>query len=77
MRNRYVCVSKSCRHEVEIDTPVAHTNGSFLKRTCDECGSEMKKVYVAPSFTRLSQAEAECLGDFEGLIKKFKTKAAG
>lgn len=78
MRTRYVCVSESCRHEVETDIPVARTNGAFLKQTCSECGSEMKKVYSAPAFTRVSKAEAiERFDDVRELMTQLKRKAAG
>jgi hypothetical protein len=59
---RYICVSKTCRREVEIET--SRKNGTFFSPTC-ECGSEMKKVYSGPAFTRLSGAEAtERFGEF-------------
>ena len=62
MRIRYICVSKTCRREVETET--SNKNGTFFAPTC-ECGSEMKKVYSAPAFTRLSEAEAtERFGEF-------------
>lgn len=62
MRIRYICASITCRHEVETET--SNKNGTFFAATC-ECGSEMKKVYSSPVFTRLSEAEAtERFGEF-------------
>jgi hypothetical protein len=62
MRIRYICASKTCRREVE--TEASNKNGTFFTPTC-ECGSEMKRAYSAPVFTRLSEAEAtERFGEF-------------
>jgi hypothetical protein len=62
MRIRYICASKTCRREVE--TEASNKNGTFFTPTC-ECGSEMKRAYFAPAFTRLSEAEAaERFGEF-------------
>lgn len=62
MRILYICASKTCRREVE--TEISNKNGTYFAPRC-ECGSEMKKVYSAPAFTRLSEAEAvERFGEF-------------
>ena len=67
MRIRYICVSKTCRREVETET-------LFIPRCV--CGSEMKKVYSAPVFTRLSEAEAaERFGEFAWAKIKMKRGA--
>jgi len=59
---RYVCASKTCRCEVE--TEISNKSWTSFTPTC-ECGSEMKKVYSAPVFIRLSEAEAiERSGEF-------------
>lgn len=55
MRIPYICVSKTCRREIEIES--SRMNGTFFSPTC-ECGSQMKKVYSPPAFTRLSGNEA-------------------
>jgi hypothetical protein len=62
MRIPYRCVSKACRREIEFE--ISRMSGTFPNPTC-ECGSQMKRVYSAPAFTRLSEAEAaEHFGEF-------------
>ncbi len=78
MRIRYICVSSSCRQEVEAETPFDHMNGTVLKQTCSVCGSQMKKAYSAPVLTRLSKTEAtERFGDFGEVIRRLNKNMAG
>jgi|GEM_PF-6775409 len=73
MRIRYICASKTCRREVETET--SNKNGTLFIPRC-VCGSEMKKVYSAPVFTRLSEAEAaERFGEFAWARIKMKSGA--
>jgi hypothetical protein len=58
LQKRYVCVSNTCRREVEIEIPPScGKTGEISNPTC-ACGAEMKKVYSAPVLRTLSEAEA-------------------
>lgn len=52
----YVCVSATCRREIEIE--LSHGVLDENSKVCS-CGAEMKKVYTAPAFRKLSEAEAQ------------------
>lgn len=74
MLTPYICVSNTCRREVEIET--TRMKGTSFSPTC-ECGSKMKRVYSIPVLTRLSEAEAtERFGEFVQGRRELK-KGAG
>lgn len=57
MTSKYVCLSSSCRREVEMEIPPSYAVGEILNPKCI-CGAEMKKVYSKPVLSGLSKEEA-------------------
>jgi len=45
---KYVCQSKACRREIEIEIPPPREAGKISNPRCT-CGSEMKKPYSKPN----------------------------
>lgn len=62
MRVRWVCVSKSCRREVEVQIPPGEVAGKLPSPTCT-CGAEMKRVYATPTVRKLSRDEIDQLNE--------------
>ena len=70
MSTRYVCVSTTCRREMEFEVSHGGISGRVAK-VCP-CGAEMKKVYAAPILRKLyevtdKQFFADCI--LTGIIK--------
>jgi hypothetical protein len=64
-QQKYICQSKTCRREIEIEIPPRHRAGESSNPRCT-CGSEMKKPYSRPAFTILRVAyETSPLKDAE------------
>jgi hypothetical protein len=53
---KYICQSKDCRREIELEIPTRQTVGEISNPKCI-CGSKMKKVYSKPVLTILSIAD--------------------
>ncbi len=70
MVTRYVCVSATCRREMELEVSHGGSSGPVAKGC--PCGAGMKKVYTAPILRKLYEATdkqffADCI--LAGIIK--------
>jgi hypothetical protein len=64
-RFKYVCPSKTCRREIEIEIPSIGSAGEVSRPKCT-CGETMKKVYSPPVLFKLFKAEVpHHHGEFE------------
>ena len=62
-RQKYVCPSKFCRREIEIDLSL----GVVAKSPRCTCGTKMKKVYTTPVLFKLNWTEvSQRLSEIEG-----------
>jgi hypothetical protein len=58
MRLRYVCMSKTCRKEMEIETSGnCKDREAAAAQTCT-CGAKMKMVYSTPHLFKLVKTES-------------------
>lgn len=55
-RQKYVCPSKSCRREIEIELSLGGVAGEITSPTCT-CGSKMKKPYTTPVLFSLNRTK--------------------
>ena len=52
-RQKYVCPSKSCRREIEIEL----SHGSVAASPTCTCGTKMKKAYTTPALFKLNRTK--------------------
>ena len=65
LRQKYVCPSKSCRREIEIEMERA-PSGVGGSATCT-CGTKLKKAYATPVLFILNRTEVpQRLSEIEG-----------
>jgi len=54
---QFVCQSSACRRQVKIAISTSSGRAPISNPRCS-CGSEMKRIYVKPTFRKLSKADA-------------------
>jgi hypothetical protein len=59
-REKYICQSRACRREIEVEILPRQTGGEISNPRCT-CGSEMKKPYETPGLI--------VYGDIQALTK--------
>lgn len=65
-REKYICQSKACRREIEVETLPRQRDGQISNPRCT-CGSEMKKPYETPGLVVYGDIQALTKGNALGL----------